>query len=224
MAYQLPPPMWQAEEVPHKEADWPRPREEAGTITVEGDVDLECPLPLQPHLQELLGGEEPSLVGAKVGDSLPPLLAPTSPPHHCHAKIQNPPLCAPQSGLSSMPDMCRCHLSGRSSHQSQPHRPQRICLEGVCLLQGDQGMQLGEEGGQLPYTATSTSLHQKAPFPSTQGCKVWYPGYLPCLAATYHHLCRGSAALGQEGASLSPWLTLLPGEECAGALVGNGSP
>ena len=55
MAYQLPQPMWQTEEAPHKEANWLRFREEAGTILVEGDLDLEHPSSLEPHLQELWG-------------------------------------------------------------------------------------------------------------------------------------------------------------------------
>ena len=37
--------------MPNDESDWPRP--EAGK-----EEDLECPLPLKPHLQELLGGED----------------------------------------------------------------------------------------------------------------------------------------------------------------------
>ena len=54
-AHQLPLPMWQTEEVPHKEANWLRPRGEAGTIPAEGDEDLESPPPLEPHLKQLLG-------------------------------------------------------------------------------------------------------------------------------------------------------------------------
>ena len=67
--YQLPPPMWQTEEAPHKEANWSRPREEAGTIPVKGDEDLESPPPLEPHLEQLLAEKEPSLVSAEVGDA-----------------------------------------------------------------------------------------------------------------------------------------------------------
>ena len=64
-----------------------RPREEAGTVLVKGDEDLECPLPLDPHIQELLGREEPSLAAAEVGDSLPP--PPTSMPED----PEHSPLC-----------------------------------------------------------------------------------------------------------------------------------
>ena len=43
--------------------DWP----------YQGGGDLKCPPPLEPHLQELLSGEEPSPVGAEVEDRLLPL-------------------------------------------------------------------------------------------------------------------------------------------------------
>ena len=78
VAHQLPPLTWQTEEVPFKEADWLMPRGEAGTILAEGDEDLESPPPLKPHLEQLLGIEELSPVGTKVGDGLPP--PPTSTP------------------------------------------------------------------------------------------------------------------------------------------------
>ena len=65
MAYRVSLPMWQLEEVPYEQADWLRARGEAGTILVEEDVHLECPPPLEPHLQKLLSGEEPSLAGAE---------------------------------------------------------------------------------------------------------------------------------------------------------------
>ena len=61
VAYWLPPTLWQTKEVLHKMANWSRPCEEAGTILGEGGADLECPPPLEPHLQQLLDGEEPSL-------------------------------------------------------------------------------------------------------------------------------------------------------------------
>ena len=49
-AYKLPPPMWWAEDMPNKKADWLRPGEEVGIIPVEGDEDLENPSMLEPHL------------------------------------------------------------------------------------------------------------------------------------------------------------------------------
>ena len=61
-------------------ADWSRPREEAVTTPGQGDVDLKCPPPLKPHLQQLLSREEPSLAGAEAGGGLPPLPMLTSPP------------------------------------------------------------------------------------------------------------------------------------------------
>ena len=67
-AHQLPPPMWQTEEAPPNEANWIR------SGGVEGDEDLECSLPLEPHLQELFSREKPSLAGTKVGDCLSTLL------------------------------------------------------------------------------------------------------------------------------------------------------
>ena len=63
--------MWQTEEAPHKEANWSRPRGEAGA---KGDEDLNGPPPQEPHLKQLLGEEEPSPVGVEAGDSLLPLL------------------------------------------------------------------------------------------------------------------------------------------------------
>ena len=60
--------MLQTKMVPHKEANWLR----LGEVKV--DEDLECSLPLELHLQELLGGEEPSTASAKVRDNLLPLL------------------------------------------------------------------------------------------------------------------------------------------------------
>ena len=80
-AHQLPPPMWQTETAPHKEANWLRLGE------VEGDEDLECPPPLEPHLKEPLGEEEPSPASAKVRDDLLALL--TSMPK-C---LESSPLC-----------------------------------------------------------------------------------------------------------------------------------
>ena len=65
-AHHLPPPTWQTEKVPHDGADWSRP--EAG----EGQEDLECPLPPEPHLQELLGGKESFLASTKVPDDPEP--------------------------------------------------------------------------------------------------------------------------------------------------------
>ena len=100
MAYWLPLPMWLTKEVLHKKVDWSRPREEAGTILDEGDVDLKCPLPLRPHLQELLGGEEPSLVGAKVEDRLPPPPIFTSLPPPSTPEDLEPTPCMPQIGSS----------------------------------------------------------------------------------------------------------------------------
>ena len=88
MAYGLSLPMWQTEEVPYEKADWLRPMQEAGTIPVEGDVDLESPLPLEPHLQQLLDGTEPSLAGTKEGGVLP--LMSTSPPLLSMAKDLEP--------------------------------------------------------------------------------------------------------------------------------------
>ena len=49
--HQLPPPTWWIERAPNDGANWSRPK--AGK-----EEDLECPSPLEPHLQELLGGEE----------------------------------------------------------------------------------------------------------------------------------------------------------------------
>ena len=92
-AYPLPPPTWQTREAANKMANWLRPREEARTIPGKGDADLKCPLPLEPHLQQLLSGEEPSPAGAEVGGSLlpmvtslPPLSMPKDPePSTLHA-------------------------------------------------------------------------------------------------------------------------------------------
>ena len=65
-AHWLPLPTWQTERAPHNEANCLRSGEG------KGEEDLECPLPLEPHLQELLGGEESSPASAEVGDGLPP--------------------------------------------------------------------------------------------------------------------------------------------------------
>ena len=73
--------MWQTEEAPFKEANWLRPKGEAGMILAKVDENLECPLPLEPHLQELPVDEEPSLAGTEAGDSLPlpPISTPEDP-------------------------------------------------------------------------------------------------------------------------------------------------
>ena len=97
MGYQLPPPMWQTEATPQEMADWLRPREEAQTILVEEDIDLKCPSPLEPHLQQLLGEEELSPVGVKVEMDSCPCQHQHQPHHHCHVKIQSPYPCASQS-------------------------------------------------------------------------------------------------------------------------------
>ena len=91
MGYQVPPLMWQTEATPWEMADWSRPWEEAPTILVEEeDVDLRCLLALEPHLQQLLGEEEPSLAGINVGDNLPPLPMPTFPPQPLPPKDPKP--------------------------------------------------------------------------------------------------------------------------------------
>ena len=115
-AYWLPLLMWQAEEAPHEEADWLRPREEAGTILDEGDVDLECPLPLEPHLQELLDGEEPSLASAEAGIGLPLML--TTAPLPC--KDPEPSPCTPQSGSVAHQAHVDATLVGGAHHNPQP--------------------------------------------------------------------------------------------------------
>ena len=57
-AHQLPLPTWQDNRAPNDGANWSRPK--AGK-----EEDFECPPPLEPHLQELLGGEESFLASAK---------------------------------------------------------------------------------------------------------------------------------------------------------------
>ena len=52
---------WVDEREPGDQCNWSRPKEE----------DLECPLPLEPHVQELLRGEEILPVSTGVGNSLP---------------------------------------------------------------------------------------------------------------------------------------------------------
>ena len=79
------PPTWQMEEVPNWETDWSRMGEEAEAILAEGDKDLECPPPLKPFLQELMGGEESSLAKAEGG--LPP------PPQSMLDDLEPSPLC-----------------------------------------------------------------------------------------------------------------------------------
>ena len=64
MAYQLCQPMWQTKATPQKVANWSRLREEDQAILVEEDVDLKSPPPLELHLQQHLGEEEPSPAGA----------------------------------------------------------------------------------------------------------------------------------------------------------------
>ena len=56
-----------------------RPRGEDGTIPAKGDEDLESPTPLEPHLEQLLGEEEPSPVSTEVGDSPLPVSTPIDP-------------------------------------------------------------------------------------------------------------------------------------------------
>ena len=52
---------WRDERRPGDQSDWSRPKEE----------DLECPLPLEPHVQEFLRGGEMLLAGAGVRGGLP---------------------------------------------------------------------------------------------------------------------------------------------------------
>ena len=47
-------------------------REEAETILVKGEEELESPPPLEPQLEQLLGEEKPSPMGTKAEDGLPP--------------------------------------------------------------------------------------------------------------------------------------------------------
>ena len=69
-AHQLPLPTWQTERALHDESDWSR--QEGG----EGEEELECPPPLEPHLHELLSGEELFLADAEVGDGFQQTLMP----------------------------------------------------------------------------------------------------------------------------------------------------
>ena len=69
-AYQMPQLTWGTEGTMHDDSN----------SRVEGGEDeLECPLPLEPHLQELLSGEEtfPASTGAE--DSFPQTLMPDDP-------------------------------------------------------------------------------------------------------------------------------------------------
>ena len=178
VAYWLPLPMWWGEEAPHKEADWSSPREEAGTIPVRGDLNIKCPLPLKPHLQDLLGKEEHSLVSTKVRDGIQPLLASTSTPQLSPHGYPGPSLMHLRVDRVAHQVCADAILVGGAHINPKPCWPQRICLEDACLLWGSQCVQLDEGGGQLPHAASSTPLHGKAPVSTTQGCKVQSPGHL----------------------------------------------
>ena len=129
-AHQLPLPTWQIEKAPPKEANWSRPSGEAGTVPAKEDEDLESPPPLEPHLKQLLGEEEPSPVGSEVGDGLPPL--PTS--------MSEDPEPSPLCQLAWI-EWCTRHVEMpplvEGTHKDPwPQTLPGVCPEGACLLQG----------------------------------------------------------------------------------------
>ena len=94
-AHQLPTLTWWAGRVLHNGAGWSSPEEDKGW------EDLECPLLLEPHHQELLGGEEsPQLVLRWKMAWCP-----------C-PKTQRPLSCASQIGYSGTSNMWRCWPGG----------------------------------------------------------------------------------------------------------------
>ena len=148
----------------------------------------------------------------------------TSPPPPSPCKYPEPSTCTPWIAESGALDMYRCHLGGRSSQrslamQTTKNLPRR-CTPPLRFLRHATGQR---RWITTMHNCTGTPLHWQALLSATEGCEVQCPGHPSCPAATYHCLCKGSAALGQGGASPSPQPTSLPGEECTGTLVGNGA-
>ena len=74
-------------------ANWSWPREEAQTISDKEDLDLECPPPLEPHLQQLLGEREPSQWAMRWEMASHPCQHQYHPPLSPHENPEPSPLC-----------------------------------------------------------------------------------------------------------------------------------
>ena len=207
-AHWLSPPTWQTEEVPPKEADRSWPNGETWAVPIEGE-DQKCPPPLEPHLQELLGGEEPSPAGAKAGDALPPPLTSMpkdpepSPLHHkewieWHAR--HIPTPSWWEELVEIPGQKDYKLFARKVHAS-------LKVPKACNW---------AKGVDIDHTPTGTSLNREVPFPTTPRWPVWHSGLSTHPVTAHSCLCECTAILGWEGPTTHPWPTLPSGRKYGG--------
>ena len=183
------PPMWQTVEAPFKEAIWLRPRGEAGTMLAEGDKDLESPPPLEPHLKQLLGEKEPSLVGAKVGDGLPPLLMsmPKDPePSPLHQSVWIEWL----ARHVEMPPWWR-ELIKIPSYKDYQEFAQKVCATFEVPKVCNRVKRVDNY-----HTPIGTPFNWKIPFPAACQQEVWFSGLPTCPTTPYHCLCEGVTVLG----------------------------
>ena len=181
----LPLPAWQAEVAPHDEANWSRPEEG------EGEEDLECPPPLEPHLQQLLGWEELPLTGAEVEDGLMSMPKDLEPSplyqadwiqwHTCHVET-----------LTWWRDLLnKVHAS---FEVPKAHNQAK--------------------GVDNYYTPTGPSIHWEISLYATLRCMFWQSGLLASPVTPDPHLHEGTSVLGRGGPTASSWLTSLSGRKC----------
>ena len=116
-ALQTPQPTWGTEDAMRDDSNW---------LRVEGGEDeLECPPPLELHLQELLSGEEMSLAGTVVDNGLSWTLAPNDPEPSPMEKAEWISLYALQV---VMPDWWweRWEVPGQDDHWEFAHKVQAL--------------------------------------------------------------------------------------------------
>ena len=201
-----PPVTWQNERAPHYGVNWLRP---GGG---KGEEDLECPLPLESHLQELLGG---------VSD--PQLALRWKMAWHQCPKTWSPLPCASQLGYSGVPAMWRCQPGGGNfwrfltmmTVSSLPVRcmPHMRCWRHV----------IRQRGWIMITPSTGPSIHWKISLYATLRCKVWQSGLLTHPITPDSCLHEGASVLGREGPTTDSWLTSPSGGKCGGTLAGNGA-
>ena len=163
--------------------------------------DLECPLLLEPHLQELLGGEDP--VSAKAPYDPKP-----SPLHQTdwiqwHASQVE--MLTWWKELQEVPGNNDCWEFAHKVHTS-------FGVPKAC------NWAKGIENDHC--FSTSTSFPREAQVHAAPQLKVQQPRLLTYPAMPDPCICQGTPVLGREGPATNPQWTALSGGECGRAAVG----
>ena len=171
--------------------------------------------PLEPHLQELLSGEEMFLASVTAGDSYP------------WTSMTHDPKSSPMQNAewiqwhAQQVDTC---LVAGAAIWHQPWKPLVICMKSVCIISSAKSMKSCNGGKQWPLHTTSPLVPGEIQIHTACRPMIWQQRLPPGAATADPHLHEGPSILGRESPTADPWWALPIGGECVGIQVGNGAP